>query len=218
LETYFNINHILVEIFNYKLSHLEFWAVITGLVAVYLSSIENVWSWVIGLVNVVLFFILFYQVQLYPDMFLQVFYFITNCIGFFLWKFPKKGNENQRNELKISRMKNSMLLGIGIICILSTILLGTFSSHLHTLFPTVFSLPSSYPYIDSFTSVLSILATFLLMKKKLEAWIVWLVVDIILTVLYTFKNIQFVAIEYFIFCIIAIYGTINWLKIYKKSN
>jgi nicotinamide mononucleotide transporter len=56
------------------------------------------------------------------------------------------------------------------------------------------------------------------MKKKLEAWIVWLVVDIILTVLYAFKNIQFVAIEYFIFCIIAIYGTINWLKIYKKSN
>lgn len=217
MENYFSIDHILVEIFNYPLSHLEFWAVLTGLIAVYLSSVENVWSWIIGLLNVVLFFFLFYQVQLYPDMFLQVFYFITNIIGFFLWKFPKKAEENQKKELKISRMKAVHFLGALALCFLATIILGKSSTHLHQWFPKLFSLPSSYPYIDSFTSVLSILATFLLMKKKLEAWFVWLVVDIILTILYALKNIQFVSIEYFIFCLIALYGVYSWLKIYRKE-
>ena len=78
-------------------------------------------------------------------------------------------------------------------------------------------MPSAYPYVDSFTTTLSIFATFLLMKKKLEAWIIWLIVDIILTILYAVKNIQFVAIEYFIFCIIAIYGITQWQKEYKKT-
>ena len=216
MENYFNINNIFIEIFNYKLSYLEFWAVITGLIAVYLSSRENAWSWIIGLINVILFFILFYQIQLYPDMLLQVFYFITNCIGFIFWKFPKKEDENKLKELKITRTKISHIyIYIGVTCI-ATLFLGSFASHLHQLFPMIFSLPSAYPYIDSLTTILSIVATFLLMKKKLEAWIIWLIVDIIATIIYALKNVQFVAIEYFIFCIIAIYGTIKWMKEYQR--
>ncbi|MEI6312126.1 MAG: nicotinamide riboside transporter PnuC [Bacteroidota bacterium] len=217
MENYFSIDHIFFEILNYPLSYIEFWGVLTGLIAVYLSSIENVWSWVIGLINVVLFFILFYQVQLYPDMMLQVFYFITNCIGFFLWKFPKKEEENYNKELKISRSSNRSIIIYTSISILATLLLGKFSSHLHEWFPKLFSLPSAFPYIDSFTTVLSIYATFLLMKKKLEAWIVWLIVDIILSIVYLLKDIKLVSIEYIIFCVIAAYGFYHWVKTYRKE-
>lgn len=217
MENYFSIHHIFFEVLDYPLSYIEFWGVVTGLIAVYLSSIENVWSWIIGLINVILFFILFYQVQLYPDMMLQVFYFITNCIGFFFWKFPKKEEENDKKELKITRSSNRTILIYTSICILATLLLGKFSSHLHEWFPKLFSLPSAFPYIDSFTTVLSIYATFLLMKKKLEAWIVWLIVDIILSIVYLIKDIKLVSIEYIIFCIIAAYGFYHWYKAYQKA-
>jgi len=88
--SFFDINNIFFELWGVKMSYLEFYATITGLVAVILSAQENVWSWIVGLVNVVLAFIMFYQIQLYPDMFLQVFFFITNLIGFWQWKYPKE--------------------------------------------------------------------------------------------------------------------------------
>ena len=60
------------------MSYLEFFGVAFGLLAVWLSAKANIWSWPVGIVNVVLAFLLYYQVQLYPDMFLQAFFFVTN--------------------------------------------------------------------------------------------------------------------------------------------
>jgi nicotinamide mononucleotide transporter len=134
-----------------------------------------------------------------------------------MWKFPKKEAENLKKELKISRSSWPTIIIYSSICIVATLVLGKLSSHLHLWFPKLFSLPSAYPYIDSFTSVLSIYATFLLMKKKLEAWIVWLIVDIILSIVYLLKDIKLVSIEYVIFCIIAGYGFYHWYRTYQKE-
>ena len=78
---FFDITNTFITVFGYDMSHLEFWATLTGGIAVWLSAKENVWSWIIGLLNVVLAFVMFYQIQLYPDMLLQVFFFVTNIIG-----------------------------------------------------------------------------------------------------------------------------------------
>lgn len=215
---YFSIKHILFSLWGYDMSHLEFWATITGGVAVWLSAKENIWSWVLGLINVVLAFGLFYQIQLYPDMFLQVFFFITNIIGFYLWKYPKIEMANTRNELKISALLVNQKLYLSILAIIGTLLLGTFSKNLNSIFPKLFSLPSAFPYTDSFTTVMSIAATFLLMKKKLEAWWIWLLVDIISAYMYYIKDIKLYAFLYLIFCIIAVFGALEWQKSYKKTN
>jgi nicotinamide mononucleotide transporter len=164
----FNINNILFEFLGVKMSYLEFYATITGLVAVILSVLENVWSWILGLINVLLAFVMFYQIQLYPDMFLQVFFFITNIIGFWQWKFPKELHANLKHELKISKLSLRQFfiyLAGGLVC---TYLLGTFAKNLSELIPQLFSKPSAFPYLDSFTTVMSIFATFLLIRKKGE--------------------------------------------------
>jgi nicotinamide mononucleotide transporter len=113
---------------------------------------------------------MFYQIQLYPDMFLQVFFFVTNIIGFWWWKFPKIENANQKNELRITKLepKTSAILTFGGL--IATYLMSTFSKNLLEIFPNLFSLPSAFPYVDSFTIIMRIIATFMLMKKKVEAW------------------------------------------------
>jgi nicotinamide mononucleotide transporter len=213
---FFDIKNIFFTILGYEMSHLECWATIMGGYAVWLSAKENVWSWITGLVNVVLASIMFYQIQLYPDMFLQGFFFVTNIVGFWMWNFPKAVEANQKNELQITKLPIktlAILLLSGLIC---TFLLGSFSKNLHQIFPALFNLPSAFPYIDSFTTVMSILATFMLMKKKVEAWWMWLVIDIISTYMYYSKEVKLYAVLYFIFCIIATFGALDWTRKWKN--
>lgn len=213
----FDANYIVLELLGVKMSALELLATLTGGVAVWLSAKENVWSWIIGLLNVVLAFFLFYQIQLYPDMFLQVFFFVTNIIGFWQWKFPKEEMANQKNELKITSLsvrQFSLLTAVGILC---TLLMGSFSANLHNIAPSLFSLPSAFPYMDSFTTVMSVVATFMMIKKKVESWWIWLVVDVIATYMYFIKDVKLYSLLYFVFVIIAAIGAIEWTKKYKSN-
>jgi len=215
---FFNINTIFFEALGYKMSHLEFWATVTGAIAVWLSARENVWSWIIGLFNVVLAFVLFYQIQLYPDMFLQVFFFITNLIGWWQWKFPRPNEANLKNELIISRLAINQWLILGLGGMVSTFIMGGFAKNLHAWIPRLFSSPSAFPYMDSFTTVMSIAATFMLIRKKLEAWYLWLLIDIIATYMYYLKDVKLYALLYFIFCFIAVFGAYNWTKEHLKHS
>src|SRR5215470_4455497 len=78
---------------------LEFIAVVFGIVSVLLSVRQNIWSWPTALVNVSLFFVLFYKSGLYSDMGLQVVYFILSIYGWYEWLF---GGKN-RTALLVSR-------------------------------------------------------------------------------------------------------------------
>ncbi|MBX2953719.1 MAG: nicotinamide riboside transporter PnuC [Leadbetterella sp.] len=213
---FFSLKNIFFTVFGYEMSHLEFWATLTGGLAVWLSARENVWSWVIGLFNVSLAFIMFHQSQLYPDMFLQVFFFATNIIGFWLWKFPKAGKANQKMELRITRLStgNYLLFIVGVA--VATLAFGFFAKNLHEILPDLFHLPSAFPYIDSFILVASVATTFLMMNKKVETWWMWLLIDIISCVLYYTKEIRLYSLLYLVFCFIATYGALDWTRKYKS--
>jgi nicotinamide mononucleotide transporter len=99
-----------------------------------------------------------------------------------------------------------------------TYLFGSFAKNLHELFPTVFSLPSAFPYADSFVTVMSVAATFLMVEKKIECWILWIIVDVVATYLYFAKGIKFVGIEYLAFCFIAAFGLWGWMQAYKLNR
>ncbi len=207
---FFDHESIFLTVLGYPMSYLEFFGTVAGGVAVWLSARGNIWSWSLGLVNVVLFSFLFYQVQLYPDMFLQVFFFVTNLAGWWRWAHPKAGEENRRKELKASRMDTNAMLGIVGATVAGAIGFGLFASNLHELAPTLFPLPSAFPYADSFVLTSSVVATWLMVQKKVECWAVWILTDAVATYLYFSKGILFVSLEYFVFCIIAAYGLWKW--------
>lgn len=218
---FFDINNTFFSIWGYAMSYLEFFGTIAGFIAVALSARGNIWSWPIGLINVTLFFFLFYQVQLYPDMFLQLFFFVTNLLGWWRWANPKKGEEDVKHELRVSYMKLNQFGLIVIIGIVGTILMGAAASRLHEWLPVIFQKPSAFPYLDSFVTVMSIVATYLMIQKKVECWIIWILVDVIATYMYFAKEIKFVGVEYLVFCFLAAYGLVNWMREhrnYKMAN
>ncbi len=203
---------------GYSMSYLEFFGVIAGAVAVWLSAKGNIWSWPIGIVNVTLFFFLFFQVQLYPDMFLQVFFFVTNLIGWWRWANPKKGEEDKKKELKVSYIPLKHLMIFSIAGLAGTLSAGSLASNLHEWLPAIFSKPSAFPYLDSFVTVMSIGATFLMIQKKVECWALWIVVNAVATGMYFVKGIKFTGVEYLAFCFIAAFGLWNWIKEYRSYS
>jgi nicotinamide mononucleotide transporter len=213
--SFFDIHQILFTAWGYPMSYLEFFGTVAGGVAVWLSAKGHLWSWPLGLINVTLFFFLFFQVQLYPDMFLQVFFFVTNLIGWWRWAHPAKGEEDRKQELKVSYMPKQQRLMFVILAIAGTLAFGMMASHLHSWLPAIFSKPSAFPYMDSFVTVVSILTTYLMVQKKVECWILWIVVDSVATGMYFVKDIRFVAVEYLVFCFIAAFGLWGWSKEFK---
>ena len=88
--------------------------------------------------------------------------------------------------------------------------------YIREFFPAIFSKPSAFPFLDSFVTVTSIGATYLMVQKKAECWAVWLLTDTIATYLYFAKGIKFVGIEYLVFCFIAVFGLWNWIQEFKN--
>lgn len=198
------------------MSYLEFFAVLTGIISVILSAKASIWSWPAGIVNVFLSAFFYYQIQLYPDMFLMVFFFATNILGWWRWANPKPEEENKKKELKVSFMPRKQFLawlGAGVA---GTVFVGTLASQLHNWFPLLFNLPSAYPFIDSFLLVMSVITTFLMIQKRIECWIIWLLIDIVATYLYFLKGAKFFGVEYFVFTIIAAFALWNWIEEYKS--
>jgi nicotinamide mononucleotide transporter len=82
----------------------------------------------------------------------------------------------------------------------------------------VFSKPASYPFLDTFVAVLSIIATILLAQKKIENWWLWIIADVISVGLYAKKMVLFISIEYFVFLCLASVGLLMWLKIMRNEK
>ncbi|MGC1241413.1 MAG: nicotinamide riboside transporter PnuC [Chryseosolibacter sp.] len=213
---FLDIDKIFFEALGYPMSYLEFFGTLAGAVAIWLSAKANVWSWPVGIVNVILFFFLFYQVQLYPDMFLQVFFLVTNLLGWWRWTHPEKSEEDRKHELRVSYMQPGQFVIIFLSGAAGTFLFGLFAENIHDIFPRIFSRPSAFPYLDSFVTVMSIMTTFLMINKKIESWILWIVIDTIATYMYFVKGIKFVALEYLLFCFIAAFGLWNWIREYRS--
>jgi nicotinamide mononucleotide transporter len=215
---FFSIDKIFFTVLGYQMSYLEFFGVLFGIVAVTLSAKANIWSWPIGVVNVILAFFFYYQVQLYPDMLLQVFFLATNLIGWWRWGNPKAEEEDKKRELKVSRMKMNQFIFISSIGLSGTILFGFMASKLHHWLPSIFLLPSSFPYIDSFILVMSVIATFMMVHKKIECWVLWILIDIVATIVYYVKGAKFYSAEYLALTVLATFGLWHWIKEFRAYD
>jgi len=160
--------------------------------------------------NELFLFMLFFQVRLYADVFLQVFFFFTTLYGWYNWKNNQSAKQITSLALRSSRAWFFVLL-IAILPI------GYLFSHIHDWWPALFPEPAAYPYADSFVMLGSMLATFLLAQKKMENWYCWIAVDLVATIIYWRKGIVFLSAEYLVFGLLAAYGLYHWTKSAKHA-
>ena len=203
--TFFDIKNIAFEIIGYPISYVELIGTLFGLLSVYFASRANILTWTTGIINELFLFILFFQVHLYADMFLQVFFFIVTLYGWYNWK-----QKTQQNS--ITSINSKTKIWLASVLIISTIIAGFFFKNIHLYLPNYFKIQAAFPFIDSFVMVLSIIATVLLAKKKIETWYLWILVDIVCVFLFFRKGIVFLALEYLVFLGLATYGLWNWKK------
>lgn len=202
---FFEIKNIAFQIWDYPISYAELIGTLFGLVSVYFASRANILTWGTGIVNEIFLFILFFQVQLYADMFLQMYFFFVTLYGWYKWN-------SKTTETKISEtsFRNKIFLAVSIL--IGTLISGVLFTNIHLYLPTYFKIQAAYPFTDSFVMVSSIVATVLLAKKKIENWYLWIVVDLVCVILYFKKGVYILSFEYFIFLGLASYGLYHWKK------
>jgi nicotinamide mononucleotide transporter len=208
-----SLNRPLLEVLGYPLTFLELFGTLSGLLTVWLAARANILTWPTGLVNNVAFFLLFYQVQLYSDMLLQVYFFGISLYGWWHWKQTR----NQPGRA-ISVLRRGVRMGLALVSILGVLLLGTAMSHIHRWLPALFPEPAAFPYADAFTTVLSVLATVVMARKKIECWWLWMAVDVVSIVLYLQRGIYLIALEYVVFLLICLFGLLQWHRLYAVAK
>ncbi|MBK9163886.1 MAG: nicotinamide mononucleotide transporter [Acidobacteria bacterium] len=186
------------------MSPLELSANIFNLISVFLANRNDVNTWWVGIIGTVLFAFLFFEVKLYADVTLQIFFVGTSIYGWWNWK---RGGDT-KVELPITRIRPRSLV---CFLIISLLVLGVYGSLL------LYLTDASYPFIDSVVLVFSVLAQLLLMSRKLETWYFWILVDIVAVPLFASKGLYLTSSIYFIFLVNAVFGLMNWRRIYVEQ-
>jgi len=213
----FSVKNVFFTVLGYPMSYIELSA--TVLIAVYVLLITKkiVWAWPLGIITFSLFAALYYQVRLYSDFFEQ-FYYIGNCFyGWSVWLAARRQAEAGK-EPDVSRTTAKGRLIAAAIIAAGGIVLGFSMSRIHTWLPSLFHLPAAYPFIDATATVMGFVAAGLMTHKKIEAWVLWICVNLICIWLYYAQNVKFVAVLYIFFLALSINGLITWSKLLRRQT
>lgn len=214
MEQFFNVNSIFFTVVGYPMSYIEFFGTIFNICSVWLVAKNKTLNWPVGILGTILFAVLFLQINLYADFFEQIYFFITGFWGWWVWSSARKIQNIEKPVVKLSGAMRIVWL---CLIALATLGLGYITAHLHQYLPKFFTEAASYPFLDAFTTVLSFAATIMLVRKELDAWVLWIIVDIIGIVLYWVKDVHLVSVLYIVFLVLAIKGLLSWLKINKEE-
>lgn len=184
------------------ISYLEWTANAVFVVSVILAARNNVNTWWTGIIGCILFAVLFYQYNLYADVTLMIFFIATSFYGWTYWGAKRDLHPIQRTPL------HSFFFFIGF-AVLATFAYGWI---LYT------STDAYAPYIDSIILMFSVLAQFLLMKRRIETWVCWLIVDTVAVPLYASRELYLTSFVYGLFWCNAWYGLYSWIRIYRKQK
>jgi nicotinamide mononucleotide transporter len=187
------------------MSALEIVAAVTGAIAVYLAARENIWNWPVAIVNVSLYAIVFFQSRLYADMGLQVVYLILSVYGWYNWLH---GGE-RRTTLHVTRASPRLLLTLGALVAIGSYALGaTLAARTNAVLP----------YLDSALTVTSLAAQWLMTRKVLENWLLWIALDIVYVPMFISRNLLATAVLYAVFLVLAVLGFIEWRRSYHRQQ
>lgn len=180
---------------------LEVTAVACGLANIYLTVRQNIWSWAFGVVMVSLYIYIFYHARLYSDAILNVFFLVMQFYGWYQWTRGPVEHAVSLSPITRLRTRGWMLTAVGVAA--GTAAVGTAMKRYTN---------AALPYPDAFTTMLSVIAQFLLTRKILDNWTLWIAADVIYVGMYTSRGLYPTAGLYVVFLVLCIKGYRDWKR------
>lgn len=185
-----------------QVSLIEFLAVSFSIIYAILAANGNIWCWLAAIISVSLYVYICYNAKLYAETILQVFYLLMAFWGYFSWK-----SMNTKNTIQ------EITLSSHILFICFGVVFTFISGYLFSIYSD-----AKMPLVDSFTTIFSLIATYMVVKRILSTWLYFIVIDIVSIYLYYSRDLYFSSILFIIYSIIAVIGYYNWTKILVNND
>ncbi len=183
----------------------EIAAVVLGLINISLLVRRSIWNYPFGIVMVSLYAWIFYGAKLYSDVLLQFFFFVVQFYGWYYWLKGRGGD----GLVIVERLTGGQALGYAGAAVAGVAMLGTFMARFTD---------AAFPYWDASIAVLSVIAQILLARRRLENWILWILVDVLAIGLYWVKDLHPTAALYAVFLTLSGVGLFSWRRAWKHGE
>jgi len=186
---------------------LEIIGTLIGLVYLWLEYRASIYLWIASIIMPAVYLFVYYDAGLYADFGINIYYLLAAVYGWWVWKYGNK--EKQGEELPITRMPRGKWKMAAAMYLVFQLLIA---------WVLIRYTDSNVPWCDAFTTALSMVAMWMLARKYLEQWLVWIVVDVVSVALYLYKGLFFTAGLYALYAIIAVYGYWNWKNMMEQKK
>jgi len=180
---------------------IEIFGVVTGILYVILEVKQNRFLWPLGIITSAAYIYIFFTGKFYADMGLQVYYVLISIYGWYYWS--RGGAKETKGELPVVRINRQQLILLFLTFAFSWVLIY-FVLDRYT--------DSSVPLGDSFTTALAIVATWMLTRKIIEQWFLWIIANVVSIALYIYKGLYPTVILYAVYAGMAVYGYLEWKR------
>ncbi len=193
---------------------LEILGTLTGLLYLWLEYKASIHLWLVGIIMPALYIMVYYEAGLYADCGINVYYLLAALYGWWEWKRHIPDTDSLDSTPPIQSFCHAPAF-VARACRLTgiTVLLFVGIAWLLLRFTD-----STVPWLDAFTTALSITAMWMLAKRYVEQWLVWIVVDVVSAGLYVYKELYFTAGLYLLYALIAVLGYRKWKQLLHTSS
>ena len=182
---------------------LQVVGIILGLIYLWLEYKANIWVWVVGSIMPLVHGTLYLTKGIYADAAMQLYYVLAGVYGLVVWLRKPNAANKDKHEGEIRHTPMRWILPLASVYVVLHVVLYFLLSEFTD---------STVPFFDAMSTALCIVAMWMLSRKMVEQWLVWLVVDMISVGLYLYKGIPLTAGLYTIYCILAVAGYLRWRK------
>jgi nicotinamide mononucleotide transporter len=180
----------------FSTSWLELISFLLSVVTVWLNIRQLHWAWLFSIASSLMYGVVFYQSALYGDMALQIVFVAVSVQGWIWWL---RGIEQRALPVTALTQRGQAAVfaswGLSFVAIAAALRMYT---------------DSDVPYSDAFLTAGSLVGQYLLAKKRIENWLIWIAVDVLYVGLYLYKGLQLTAVLYGIFVLMAVQGWKRW--------
>ena len=188
------------------MNYLEVIGTALGLLYLWLEYRASAWLWAASIAMPAIYLAVYYQAGLYADLGISIYYILASVYGLFCWL--RHHNTDSTSNLQIAPTPRRLYTPLTLVFIALFFAIG-FILDRYT--------DSTVPWADAFTTALSIIAMWMLARKYIEQWLVWIAADVACAALYCYKDLWFTAGLYALYAVIAVFGYRQWKRMMIKE-